>query len=86
VVVETRTSQSRNNWKRLRGIATKPILIDEVEQSIRGVQQRLIAVLASRMFGTFLSWLHDRESDTFVSVPRTISRRLPPEFGRSERI
>lgn len=37
------------------------------------------------MFGTFLSWLHDRESDTFVVCTSNDISKLPPEFGRSER-
>ena len=37
------------------------------------------------MFGTFLSWLNDRESDTFVVCTANDVAKLPPEFARAER-
>ena len=37
------------------------------------------------MFGTFLSWLNDHESDVFVVCTANDVSKLPPEFGRSER-
>src|SRR5690606_33555178 len=41
--------------------------------------------VASRMFGTFLSWLNDHDSDVFVVCTANDVSKLPPEFGRSER-
>ncbi|QDU98784.1 hypothetical protein Pla8534_66580 [Lignipirellula cremea] len=41
--------------------------------------------VSSRMFGTFLSWLSDHESDVFVVCTANDVSKLPPEFGRSER-
>ena len=41
--------------------------------------------VTSRMFGTFLSWLNDHESDVFVVCTANDVSKLPPEFGRSER-
>ncbi len=41
--------------------------------------------VASRMFGTFLSWLNDHTSDVFVVCTANDVSKLPPEFGRSER-
>jgi SpoVK/Ycf46/Vps4 family AAA+-type ATPase len=37
------------------------------------------------MFGTFLSWLNDHQSDVYVVCTANDVTRLPPEFGRSER-
>jgi SpoVK/Ycf46/Vps4 family AAA+-type ATPase len=37
------------------------------------------------MFGSFLSWLNDRESDTFVVCTANDVTKLPPEFARAER-
>jgi SpoVK/Ycf46/Vps4 family AAA+-type ATPase len=37
------------------------------------------------MFGTFLSWLNDRETDTFVVCTANNVSALPPEFARAER-
>jgi len=41
--------------------------------------------VSSRMFGTFLTWLHDRESDSFVVCTANDVQKLPPEFARAER-
>jgi SpoVK/Ycf46/Vps4 family AAA+-type ATPase len=37
------------------------------------------------MFGQFLSWLNDHESDVFVVCTSNDITRLPPEFSRAER-
>ena len=37
------------------------------------------------MFGTFLSWLNDHQSDVFVVCTANDVSMLPPEFSRSER-
>jgi hypothetical protein len=59
--------------------------LDEVEKAFAGVGSSGDSGVASRMFGTFLSWLNDRESDTFVVCTSNDISKLPPEFGRSER-
>jgi len=41
--------------------------------------------VSSRMFGTFLTWLNDRESDSFVVCTANDVQALPPEFARAER-
>jgi SpoVK/Ycf46/Vps4 family AAA+-type ATPase len=41
--------------------------------------------VSSRMFGSFLSWLNDHESDVFVVCTANDVARLPPEFARAER-
>ena len=41
--------------------------------------------VSSFMFGTFLSWFNDYESEVFVVCTANDVSRLPPEFGRSER-
>jgi SpoVK/Ycf46/Vps4 family AAA+-type ATPase len=41
--------------------------------------------VAARMFGSFLTWLNDHESDAFVVCTANDVSKLPPEFARSER-
>ena len=41
--------------------------------------------MTARLFGTLLSWLNDRTSDSFVICTCNDISKLPPEFGRSER-
>jgi len=61
------------------------VMIDEVEKAFAGLGSSGDSGVASRMFGTFLSWLNDHESDVFVVCTANDVSKLPPEFGRSER-
>ena len=69
--------------------ATQPalIMVDEVDKAFAGVggSGQSDGGVGSRMFGTFLSWLNDRESDTFVVCTANDVTKLPPEFARAER-
>ena len=60
-------------------------MIDEVEKAFAGLNGNGDSGVSSRMFGTFLSWLNDHESDVFVVCTANDVSKLPPEFGRSER-
>ena len=61
------------------------VMIDEVEKAFAGLGSAGDSGVASRMFGTFLSWLNDHDSDVFVVCTANDVSKLPPEFGRSER-
>lgn len=61
------------------------VMIDELEKAFGGVGSSGDSGVASRMFGTFLSWLNDHDSDVFVVCTSNDITRLPPEFSRSER-
>lgn len=60
-------------------------VIDEVEKALSGLGSSGDSGVSSRMFGTILSWLNDRTSDSFVVCTCNDISKLPPEFGRSER-
>lgn len=62
-------------------------MIDEVEKALAGVGNsgQTDSGVSSRMFGSFLSWLNDHESDVFVVCTANDVAKLPPEFGRAER-
>ena len=61
------------------------LMIDEVEKAFSGVGANGDSGVATRMFGTFLSWLNDHQSDVYVVCTANDVSKLPPEFGRSER-
>jgi SpoVK/Ycf46/Vps4 family AAA+-type ATPase len=63
------------------------LMIDEVEKAFAGVgaSGQTDSGVSARMFGTFLSWLNDHESDVFVVCTSNDISKLPPGFGRSER-
>jgi hypothetical protein len=61
------------------------VMIDEVEKAFAGLGSQGDSGVSSRMFGTFLSWLNDHDSEVFVVCTANDVSKLPPEFGRSER-
>ena len=63
------------------------LMIDEIEKAFAGVGNsgQSDSGVTARMFGNFLSWLNDHESDVFVVATSNDVSKLPPEFGRSER-
>ncbi|MEW4565778.1 AAA family ATPase [Bremerella sp. JC770] len=61
------------------------LMIDEVEKAFSGLGGNSDSGVSARMFGTFLSWLNDHESDVFVVCTANDVSKLPPEFSRSER-
>jgi SpoVK/Ycf46/Vps4 family AAA+-type ATPase len=60
-------------------------MIDEVEKAFAGASGSGDSGVSARMFGTFLSWLNDHDSDVFVVCTANDVSKLPPEFARSER-
>ena len=63
------------------------LFIDEIEKALAGVQSsgQTDSGVSARMFGTFLTWLSDHESDVFVIATSNDVSKLPPEFSRAER-
>lgn len=61
--------------------------IDEVEKAFSGVGNsgQTDSGISARMFGSFLTWLNDHESDVFVVCTANDVSKLPPEFSRAER-
>ena len=62
-------------------------MIDEVEKALAGVASsgQTDSGVSARMFGNFLTWLNDHESDAFVVCTANDISKLPPEFARAER-
>ena len=63
------------------------LMIDEIEKGFAGVGNsgQSDGGVTARVFGSFLTWLNDHESDVFVVATSNDVSKLPPEFGRSER-
>jgi SpoVK/Ycf46/Vps4 family AAA+-type ATPase len=61
--------------------------IDEIDKAFAGVGGSGAgdSGVSARMFGSFLSWLNDHESDVFVVCTANDVTKLPPEFARAER-
>src|SRR5262245_27630620 len=61
------------------------LFVDEIEKALSGVGGQGDSGVATRMFGTLLTWLSDHASDVFVVGTSNDVSRLPPEFARAER-
>jgi SpoVK/Ycf46/Vps4 family AAA+-type ATPase len=59
--------------------------IDEVEKALAGAGGTGDSGVATRLFGTLLTYLSDHESDVFVVATSNDVSKLPPEFSRAER-
>jgi hypothetical protein len=68
-------------------MAPSILFIDEIDKGLSGVASsgQTDSGVSARLFGYFLSWLNDHESDVFVVATCNDISRLPPEFSRSER-
>jgi hypothetical protein len=61
------------------------LFCDELEKALAGVGASGDSGVATRLFGTLLSWLSDRTSDCFFIGTCNDISKLPPEFTRAER-
>lgn len=77
--------RTRSALKVIDAMAPCIVMIDEIEKAFSGVGSSGDSGVTSRMFGTFLSWLNDHDSDVFVVCTSNDITKLPPEFSRSER-
>jgi SpoVK/Ycf46/Vps4 family AAA+-type ATPase len=77
--------RTRAALKIIDAMAPCILMLDEVEKAFSGIGGSGDSGVAARMFGTFLSWLNDHESDVFVVCTANDVSKLPPEFSRSER-
>jgi SpoVK/Ycf46/Vps4 family AAA+-type ATPase len=61
------------------------LFTDELDKGLSGVGGAGDSGVATRMFGTLLTWLSDHESDVFFVATANDVSKLPPEFTRAER-
>jgi ATPase family associated with various cellular activities (AAA) len=66
-------------------MAPAVLMLDEVSRAFAGVGGQGDSGVSSRMFGTFLTWLNDHESDVFVVCTANDVSKLPSEFMRAGR-
>ena len=78
--------RTRQAFSIVDAMAPCVLMIDEVEKAFAGASGAgNDSGVSSRMFGRFLSWLNDHDSDVFVVCTANDVARLPPEFSRAER-
>jgi SpoVK/Ycf46/Vps4 family AAA+-type ATPase len=81
--------QSEQNVRQALKIADamSPCILfcDEIEKALGGIGSTGDSGVASRLFGTLLTWLSDHTSDVFFVGTSNDVSKLPPEFARAER-
>src|SRR5262249_21308363 len=61
------------------------LFTDEIEKGLSGIGGQGDSGVATRLFGTLLTWLSDHETDVFFLATANDVSKLPPEFTRAER-
>lgn len=80
-------ANTRQALRIIDAMAPAVCFIDEVEKAFSGVSTsgQTDSGVSARLFGTFLSWLNDHQSDVFVVATANDIANLPPAFSRAER-
>jgi len=73
----------RKALKQIDAMGECIVMIDEVEKCLAGGSRD--GGVSSRLLGTLLTWLNDREGNSFVVCTANDISNLPPEFTRAER-
>ncbi len=82
---------SEENMRRAMGVAESiaPCIlwIDEIEKGMSGVENSgsMDAGTATRVFGTFITWMQEKKSPVFVIATANNIEALPPEIMRKGR-
>jgi hypothetical protein len=61
------------------------LFVDELDTALAGVNGSGDSGVSTRLFGTLLTYLSDKETDVFVIASANRIDHLPPEFTRAER-
>jgi hypothetical protein len=81
--------ESEKNFKRAMRAAERMapavLWIDELEKAFASGGSDEDGGVSTRVLGTFLSWLQDRDGDVFVVATANDVSKLPPEFIRKGR-
>jgi SpoVK/Ycf46/Vps4 family AAA+-type ATPase len=82
--------QTEENFRRAIQVAEKmsPVIlwIDEIEKAFQSQGGEQDGGVSTRVLGTFLGWLQEREGDVFVVATANDVSKLPPELLRKGRL
>jgi AAA+ superfamily predicted ATPase len=78
-------SRTRQMIQLAEALAPCVLWIDEIDKAFAGVDGRGDAGTTSRVFGTFISWLAEKQSPVFVVATANNIASLPPEMLRKGR-
>ncbi|WP_158606948.1 AAA family ATPase [Paenibacillus ginsengarvi] len=83
--IGTSEANIRSAIQTAEAIAPCVLWIDEIEKGFRGVNSSGDSGAASRVFGTFLTWMQEKTKMVFVIATANDISNLPPEMMRKGR-
>jgi len=78
-------SRTRETIARAEALAPCILWIDEIDKAFAGVGSTGDSGTTSRVFGTFITWMAEKQSPVFVVATANDIQRLPPELLRKGR-
>jgi len=84
-IVGTSEANMRTAIQTAEAVSPCILWIDEIEKGFAGVGGPTGGRVAARVFGSFLTWLQDKQSPVFVVATANDIARLPPELLRKGR-
>ena len=84
-IVGSSEENLRRAIKTAEAVAPSVLWIDEIEKGFAGVNSTGDSGTSSRIFGTFLTWMQDRNAPVFVIATANNISALPPELLRKGR-
>ncbi|MBE9031963.1 AAA family ATPase [filamentous cyanobacterium LEGE 11480] len=84
-VVGESESRTRQMIQLAEALAPCVLWIDEIDKAFAGVDSRGDAGTSSRVFGTFITWMAEKQSSVFVVSTANNIQSLPPELLRKGR-
>jgi len=75
----------RNVIQTAEAMAPCVLWVDEIEKAFSGIGGSGDSGVATRMFGTFLTWMQEKEKFVFVAATANQIHSLPPELMRKGR-
>ena len=80
-------SNIRSALKQIDAMGRCIVMIDEVDKALSGVggSGANDSGVTARLFGTLLTWMQDKKSDSFIICTCNDVSKIPPEFLRAER-
>jgi len=78
-------SRTRQTIRVAEALAPCVLWIDEIDKAFAGIGGKGDAGTASRVFGTFVTWLAEKDSPVFVVATANDIQSLPPEMLRKGR-
>ncbi len=77
--------QLRDCLKTIDSFGPNITMLDELEKALAGLNSDGDSGVSSRLYGTLLTWLNDRPSNSFVVATSNDISKIPETFTRAER-